>query len=152
MQPNDTGFRKILTKQNHKPAFMQETVLNEKIHVIQGDDQIFRYVCINNCTLDMDTLEKMTLTGDTWCQQKLCGNLIDIRDMLFIDSKTRAYAAAQYRAHVAGTAILVDSKISSYFANVYLKFSQPKTPTRLFTKEDEAVKWLYDQMSRRRQV
>jgi len=98
----------------------------------------------------MDTLEKMTHIGDTWCQEQLCGNLIDIRNMLFIDSKTRAYAAAQFRPHVAGSAILIDSKMSSYFANVYLKFSQPKTPTRLFTKEEEAVQWLYEQIRKRR--
>jgi predicted MarR family transcription regulator len=60
----------------------------------------------------MDTLEKMTKTGDTLNGDRLCANLIDIRNMLFIDSKTRAYAAAQYRPHVAGTAVLIDSKIS----------------------------------------
>jgi hypothetical protein len=97
----------------------------------------------------MDTLEKMTSIGDTWCGERLCGNLIDIRNMLFIDSKTRAYAAAQYRPHVAGTAIVIDSKISSYFANIYLKFSQPKVPTRLFSDEQEAVKWLHEQMQKR---
>jgi hypothetical protein len=72
-----------------------------------------------------------------------------IRNMLFIDSKSRAYAAAQYRPHVAGTAIIVDSKVSSYFANLYLKFSQPKVPTRLFTLEEDAVKWLHEQMKKR---
>ena len=128
---------------------MQSTTINDKIQVIQGDDQIYRYIAINNCTLEMDTLEKMTKVGDTWNGDRLCANLIDIRNMLFIDSKTRAYAAAQYRPHVAGTAILIDSKISSYFANIYLKFSQPKVPTRLFTNEDEAVKWLKEQMQKR---
>jgi hypothetical protein len=128
---------------------MQSITINDKLQVIQGDDQIFRYIAINNCTLDIDTLEKMTKIGDTWCQERLCGNLIDIRNMLFIDSKTRAYAAAQYRPHVAGTAIVIDSKISSYFANIYLKFSQPKVPTRLFTNEDEAVRWLQEQMQKR---
>jgi hypothetical protein len=125
---------------------MRSITINDKMLITQGDDDIFRYVAINNCTLDMDTLEKMTEIGDTWCGTKLCGNLIDIRNMLFIDSKTRAYAAAQYREHVADTAIVLESKISSYFANVYLKFSQPKTPTRLFTKESEAVEWLLNQM------
>ncbi len=125
---------------------MRSVTINDKMQIIEGDDDIFRYIAINNCTLDMETLEKMTVTGDEWCGKRLCGNLIDIRNMLFIDSKTRAYAAAQYRPHVAGTAIVLDSKISSYFANVYLKFSQPKTPTRLFTREDEAVEWLYEQM------
>jgi hypothetical protein len=69
--------------------------------------------------------------------------------MLFIDYKTRDYAAAQYRPHVAVTAILVDSKISSYFTNIYLRFGKTKIPTRLFTKEEEAVKWLKENMARR---
>jgi len=128
---------------------MQSIIINNKLKVIEGDDHIFRYIAINNCTLDMDTMEKMTKTGDEWCQDRLCANLIDIRDMLFVDSKTRAYAAAQYRPHVAGTAIIIDSRISSYFANIYLKFSQPRVPTRLFTKEDEAVKWLHEQLQKR---
>jgi len=128
---------------------MQSTIINDKLKIIQGDDQIFRYVAINNCTLDMETLEKMTQTGDSWNGDKLCANLIDIRNMLFIDSKTRSYAAAQYRPHVAGTAIIVDSKVSSYFANLYLKFSQPKVPTRLFTREEDALKWLHEQMQKR---
>jgi hypothetical protein len=128
---------------------MQSTIINDKLQIIQGDDQIYRYIAVNNCTLDMDTLEKMTKTGDTWNGERLCANLIDIRNMLFIDSKSRAYAAAQYRPHVAGTAIIVDSKVSSYFANLYLKFSQPKVPTRLFTLEEDAVKWLHEQMKKR---
>ena len=128
---------------------MQSTTINDKIQVIQGDDQIYRYIAINNCTLDLDTLEKMTKVGDTWNGDRLCANLMDIRDMLFIDSKTRAYAAAQYRPHVAGTAVLIDSKVSSYFANIYLKFSQPKVPTRLFTSEDEALQWLHEQLQKR---
>jgi hypothetical protein len=121
------------------------------MEVTQGDDQIFRYVAINNCTLDMDTIEKVTEIGDTWNEEKLCANLIDIRDMMFIDSKTRTYAADQYRPHVAATAIVVESRMSSYFANLYLKFSKPKIPTRLFTKVDEAERWLKNKMQERHQ-
>jgi hypothetical protein len=128
---------------------MKSITINDKIQVVEGDDQIYRYIAINNCTLDMDTLKKMTDTGDAWCQKRLCANLIDIRNMFFVDSATRAYAAAQYREHVAGTAIVIDSKISSYFANIFLKFSQPKVPTRLFYNENEAVKWLQEQIQKR---
>ena len=131
---------------------MRSTIVNDKIRVIEGDDMIFRYIALNQCTLDLETLEKITVVGDAWCQERLCANLVDIRDMMFIDSKTRAYAAAQYRPHVAGTAILIDSKISSYFANIFLKFSQPKVPTRLFTNEDDAVRWLTEQIQKRSKV
>ncbi|MBN2347469.1 MAG: hypothetical protein JXJ22_01445 [Bacteroidales bacterium] len=129
---------------------MRETIVNDKMKVIHGDDQIFRYIAINNCTLDMDTLKKVTEVGDTWCEEQLCANLIDIRKMMFIDSKTRSYAAEQFRPHVAATALLIESKISSYFANLYLKFSKPKTPTRLFTLETEAEKWLLEQIEKRK--
>lgn len=125
---------------------MQSTIINNKIKIIQGDDQIYRYIAINNCTIDLDTLEKMTKTGDAWNGNRLCANLVDVRDMLFIDSKTREYAAAQYRPHVAGQAILIDSKVSSYFANIFLKFSKPKVPTKLFTVEAEAINWLKEQI------
>jgi hypothetical protein len=128
---------------------MRTTVVNDKMEVIEGDDQIFRYVALNNCSLDMDTIEKVTEIGDTWNGEKLCANLFDIRNMMFIDSKTRSYAAAQYRPHVAATAIIIESRISSYFANLYLKFSRPKTPTRLFTQLHEAENWLKTKIQER---
>lgn len=128
---------------------MRSTVINDKVRIVEGDDMIYRYIAINNCTLDLDTVIEMTNVGDSWCEERLCANLIDIRDMLFIDSKTRTYAAEQYRPHVAAAAILIDSKISSYFANIFLKFSKPKFPTRLFTNENEAVIWLKEQMQKR---
>jgi hypothetical protein len=131
---------------------MRETVVNDKVRIIQEDDHIFKYIAINNCTLDIDTLKEMTIIGDTWCEEKLCANLVDIRDLLFIDSKTRAYAAAQYRPHVAGQALVIDSKISSYFANIFLKFSQPKVPTKLFTNEVDALAWLGEQIEKRRKA
>jgi hypothetical protein len=142
-----TGKKYLFSQRNF--YCMQSTIINDRIQIIQGDDQIYRYVAMSNCNLDMDTLQKMTEVGDTWNGDRLCANLIDIRNLMFIDSKTRAYAAAQYRPHVAGTAIIVDSKISSYFANIYLRFSQPKVPTRLFTQEEDAIKWLQAQIKKR---
>jgi len=120
--------------------------------MVQGDDQIYKYIAINKCTLDMETLELMTKKGDEWNGTKLCANLIDARDLFFIDSRTRAYAAAQFRAHVAGQAILIESTVSSYFANLFLKFSQPKVPTKLFSKEEEALKWLKEQLEKRKRM
>ncbi len=118
---------------------MQSIVINDKLKVVQGDDQIYKYIAINKCTLDMETVQKMTQVGDEWNGTRLCANLVDMCDLFFIDSRTREYAAAQYRPHVAGQAILIESRLSSYFANLFLKFSKPKVPTRLFSKEDEAL-------------
>jgi hypothetical protein len=128
---------------------MQTVIINDKVKMVQCDDQIYKYIAINKCTLDMETLVEMTRVGDTWNGTKLCANLVDIRDLFFIDSQTRAYAAEQYRPHVAGQAILIESTVSSYFANLFLKFSNPKVPTKLFTKEADALLWLKEQMAKR---
>jgi len=128
---------------------MQSTIINDKVKVIQGDDNIFQYIALKKSFIDLDTLEKMTEVGDTWNGTKVCANLVDLRDVSFLDSNARAHAAAQFRDHVAGQAIVIGSRISSYFANLFLRFSKPKVPTRLFTKEDEAIIWLKAQMSAR---
>lgn len=128
---------------------MQTAIINDKVKMVQCDDQIYKYIAINKCTLDMETLVEMTRVGDTWNGTKVCANLVDIRDLFFIDSRTRAFAAEQYRPHVAGQAILIESTVSSYFANLFLKFSNPKVPTKLFTKEADALLWLKEQMAKR---
>lgn len=128
---------------------MQSTIIFDKVKMIQGDDQIYSYIALKKSSIDIDTVKEMTRVGDLWNGEKLCANLVDLRELLFIDSKTREYAAAQFREHVAGQAILIESKISSYFANLFLKFSKPKVPTKLFTDEGEALKWLKTQMIRK---
>lgn len=121
---------------------MESKNINDKIELIKRDDKIYIYKAINKSSIDLDTVKEMTKVGDEWNGTALCANLIDIRDVAFIDSQARKYGAEQYRKHVAGQAILIESKISSYFANLFLKFSNPKVPTKLFTIENEAIAWL----------
>jgi hypothetical protein len=129
---------------------MESKIINDKIELIKRDDQIYIYKAINKSSIDLETVKKMTEVGDEWNGTELCANLVDIRDILFADSKARDYGAKQYREHVAGQAILIESRISSSFANLFLKFSKPKVPTRLFTKENEAIDWLKMQMEKRK--
>lgn len=129
---------------------MESKIINGKIELIKRDDQIYVYKAINKCTLDMETAEAMTKAGDEWNGTAVCANLVDIRDMLFVDSKVRNYAAEQYRKHVAGSAILADSRFTVSFANFFLKFSKPKVPTKLFNKEEDAIRWLKDQIRKHR--
>jgi len=128
---------------------MESKIINNKVELIKRDDQIYIYKALPKSSIDIETLKQMTVAGDEWNGTKLCANIIDIRDVMFIDSKARAYGAEQYRSHVAGQAILIESKTSSYFANIFLKFSKPKVPTKLFTKEVEAFSWLKVQMDKR---
>lgn len=120
----------------------ESKIINNQIDLIKREDQIYIYRALPKSSIDLETLKQMTVAGDAWNGTTLCANLIDIRDVLFIDSKARAFASEQFRPYVAGQAMLISSQISSYFANIFLKFNKPKVPTKLFTKEEEALAWL----------
>lgn len=121
---------------------MKRKIIDEKMEVIQRDDQVYVYKALKNSTIELETVKKMTILGDEWNGDALCANLLDIREVLFIDSKARKYGAGLVRPHVAGQAILIESRFSKYFANILFRFSNPKIPTRVFTNEHEAIKWL----------
>ncbi len=127
---------------------MKNAIINNKIELIQQDDNIYIYKALEKSVIDIETVKEITRLGDEWNGTTLCANLLDFRDVQFIDSNAREYGAEQYRAHVAGQAILIESKISYYFANIFLKFSQPKVPTKLFIDKSKALIWLKDQMSK----
>ena len=126
---------------------MESKTINGKLELIKREDQIYIYKALPKSSIDLETVKEMTRVGDEWNGTTVCANLIDIRNVQFIDSKARAYGAEQYRSYVSGQAILIESKISSYFANLFLKFSNPKVPTKLFTQETEALSWLKKQMA-----
>jgi hypothetical protein len=120
----------------------ESKIINNQVELIKREDQIYIYRALPKSSINLETMKQMTVAGDTWNGTTLCANLIDIREVVFIDSKVRTYAAEQFRPHVAGQALLISSKISSYFANIFLQFNKPKVPTKLFTNEDEALVWL----------
>ena len=43
---------------------------------------------------------------------------------------------------LGATAVVVDTLAYKLIANFYLKFNKPKRPYKVFSKEEEAIKWL----------
>lgn len=43
---------------------------------------------------------------------------------------------------LGASAVVVDTLAYKLIANFYLKFNKPKRPYRVFSKEEEAIKWL----------
>ncbi|HKI53127.1 MAG TPA: hypothetical protein VJ987_03310 [Anaerolineales bacterium] len=70
--------------------------------------------------------------------------LADVRNIESADFATRQETAAFEEATSVG--VLIDSRVSRLIGNVYINFSKPVIPTRLFTSEAEAVEWLKEFM------
>jgi hypothetical protein len=69
--------------------------------------------------------------------------LVDTKTMKSLAREARKYYAGEEAASVAcAVAIIVGTPVSRVLGNFYIGLSNPRLPSRLFTSEDEALKWL----------
>ena len=69
--------------------------------------------------------------------------LADIRKLKGITREAREYLSGKdAQETMSALAILIGSPVSRVIGNFFLGLNKPSFPTRLFTSEEEAVKWL----------
>ncbi len=59
-----------------------------------------------------------------------------------LDKESRDYSSKQGSEGVLAGALLVNSVYTEFFGNFFLRITQPQIPAKLFTNEQEALKWL----------
>jgi hypothetical protein len=77
--------------------------------------------------------------------ERRVGVLVDMRG----DARTSKAALDVYASEAAtrgcvGSALLTDSALSVIVGNLFIAMSRPRIPTRLFSNEAKALKWLRD--------
>ncbi len=69
--------------------------------------------------------------------------LIDMRQTTRVTREAREYYASERTASIQrASALLVSSPLSTMIANFFMGLNKPLSPTRMFTKPDEAITWL----------
>ena len=69
--------------------------------------------------------------------------LVDMRLISSISRDARMYYANERTASIQrATALLVDSPVSRVIANFFMGLNRPLSPTRMFTDQTQAVRWL----------
>lgn len=71
--------------------------------------------------------------------------LVDSRKQLSHSKEVRDfYGSKKMEDHILAMAVMVDSVATRLTANFFIKFNKPYFPTKLFTDEKEARKWLLE--------
>ncbi len=65
----------------------------------------------------------------------------DARNAVSIQKEARRYLSRQ-TAYVSAGAFLIDSGFHKALGGLFIALNRPPIPTRLFTNEKEAIKWL----------
>jgi hypothetical protein len=75
--------------------------------------------------------------------------LVDATHHVSMSKESREFMAAYVNPRRKATALLTRYNLATLIlANFYMKFNQPKTPTKLFNHEDEAIAWLKQMLNK----
>lgn len=70
--------------------------------------------------------------------------LVDARNVISMSKESRDHLAMRDRVGgVCAIAIIIHSPLSRLIGNFFMGLNKPTVPTKLFTKESEALKWLH---------
>ncbi len=73
--------------------------------------------------------------------------LSNVKSLKGISKETRDYMASKEGcAGVLAAAVIIDSPVTSMIGNFFINISKPLVPTKMFTDEEKAKKWLKMQM------
>lgn len=70
--------------------------------------------------------------------------LYDITNLKTVSKEVRDYAERYGQDYLHCTAVLVNSHISKFMFNSYLKLNKPDIPFSFFTKKEKAIEWLLE--------
>jgi hypothetical protein len=122
---------------------MKKEVLNTPIYsAAMRQDGIVCVTWIPNTEIDLDAAKESLAAVDTLCQGNPHPLLFDMRRIKSIDREAREYYFGPSGSGMDAVALLIDSEVGRFIANVILRINKPTTPLQIFTSETEALKWL----------
>ncbi len=92
--------------------------------------------------MDLDTATAIVKAAGEISGSSVHGNIVDIREMVFMSRDARTYFAKQDKSSVIAIAILMKSLFHNALVNLYLDISGPAIPTKAFEKEIDAIDWI----------
>jgi hypothetical protein len=97
----------------------------------------------DNCTLDIDLQMRLLEQYNKIAENKLMPFIFMAAENVSITKEARDNAVKiEDISMIGSSAVIVTSLPYKLIANFYLRFNKPKRPFKVFSNEEEAVKWL----------
>ncbi len=107
------------------------------------NDEIVKARVKDHVTIDLKEAQEMIetllkITPD--CSRPL---LVNLGKLTYITKPARDFFQNNNRKPAApAVALIANSQITKFIGNFYISFNKPRIPTKLFSNEKNAVKWL----------
>ena len=112
--------------------------------LVFNDDHILRIKMNHSEEMDLVEMKELVDSVNAISEGKPFCCLADVRNSVGSSTnEARQYAADHsYPSNKIADAIVISSLAKKLMANFYIQFNKPKSPTRIFTSENEALEWL----------
>jgi len=92
-----------------------------------------------------DSLEELKIYRTTFCKNAKRPIIVDISNIKTVSKESRdIYSSEEMGDTISAAALIVSNPVSRIMGNFYMGISKTKMPVRMFTRVDEAKKWLKD--------
>ncbi len=93
--------------------------------------------------IDLKAAKLIVAARKTFSGGKALPGLADTRKITSVTREAREYLSSPEAIEgVVAGAILSGSSFNAFIANFFVKVTKPRIPTRIFTSEENALKWL----------
>ena len=96
-----------------------------------------------------DSLDELKIYQNTFCQEEKKPIVVDLTNIKTVSKESRdIYSSDEIGAIISAAALIVGNPVSRIMGNFYVGINKTKMPVRIFTRRDEAKKWLRDFLPR----
>ncbi|MFW5701116.1 MAG: hypothetical protein ACOCVN_01730 [bacterium] len=100
--------------------------------------------------IDLEIAKQITKDRHNFAKGKEYPTLVDFRKVSSTTKEARDFFNGSVAAkNILCMAVLIDSEVGRIIASFFLKFNKPAYELKLFTKEEEALKWLEEKCMKR---
>jgi hypothetical protein len=111
--------------------------------VYKREGSIITLVYPKDITVDLDLARHLVVERLKYYAGKSYPTLADVRMAKLFTSEARDFLAkGDAIKGIPALAILVGNYFSVLMANLFMRFSKPEIPTKVFRTKEQAVKWL----------
>ena len=101
------------------------------------------FCCYKTAVISLEVAQEVVRSRKIYTENQSYPNLVISMNIGKVEKLARDFLSTEIAtAGVSAGALLSDSIFQTTIANFFLTVSKPKLPTRLFTKESEAISWL----------
>lgn len=121
---------------------MEKRITVRAGEIIYTENKIIKFTLKEDVEIEVEDIKEIIRVLDIAILQKPYCILIDARCSGNATREARAYASKHSTKKNEAEAILINSIPMRLLVNSYIQFNKPSVPTRMFTSEEKAIKWL----------